>query len=478
MLTPNKFAVCLGAAMLLTAGDAKAVVVAQYDLAKHQSSGFAFGDFNDFFALDTTGDEGNFIRLNAATDLDPENSNGIFGGMGSDVTADFEVNSSQIEVTLRVNAENLAGSFNVVLTDYDTETTGDEFQYSFDISGVTPGEFVTLVQPLSIPGPVYNQAAHNKDIGDEIPNYDLRQIQLQSAYGGTDALVIDLESIKISDTDNPVLFDLTPETYATIGSTFTFGTFDEANQPGAFDASGENFVIQADSAGARGATGGFGSNGISIDFDATQFQLEVEAKLLPENTSEGFNLILGDDDGDQGDDGTPDREDYSFFVETSQLNTSEFTTITIPLGSGSETGLLTSYESDPGDGLQNFGLFQMQIQSSGEDHPGLLGLEVARMSLVERPGRISGDFNGDGVVDAADYTVYRDNFGQDDSVLGGAGDGSGTVDEGDYAVWRDAYGSAAATSQTAAAPEPGALSLLALMLTGSLRRRRQSTLAR
>ena len=33
------------------------------------------------------------------------------------------------------------------------------------------------------------------------------------------------------------------------------------------------------------------------------------------------------------------------------------------------------------------------------------------------PAGVAGDYNGNGTVDAADYTLYRDNFGVDSSVL-------------------------------------------------------------
>ena len=53
----------------------------------------------------------------------------------------------------------------------------------------------------------------------------------------------------------------------------------------------------------------------------------------------------------------------------------------------------------------------------------------------------SGDFNGDDAVDAADYTVWRDNLGGDEAILPvGSGDGSGTIDAGDYDAWKSAFG--------------------------------------
>ncbi|TWT31093.1 Autotransporter-associated beta strand repeat protein [Posidoniimonas corsicana] len=57
-------------------------------------------------------------------------------------------------------------------------------------------------------------------------------------------------------------------------------------------------------------------------------------------------------------------------------------------------------------------------------------------------GPQAGDFNSDGSVDAADYTIWRDNLGQSDDALNGngTGDASGNVVQADYDLWRDNYG--------------------------------------
>ncbi|MEX2091931.1 MAG: LamG-like jellyroll fold domain-containing protein, partial [Pirellulales bacterium] len=57
---------------------------------------------------------------------------------------------------------------------------------------------------------------------------------------------------------------------------------------------------------------------------------------------------------------------------------------------------------------------------------------------------IVGDYNQDGIVDAADYTVWRNSMGQEVSAYHGAdGNGSGDVDAGDYQVWKSNFGSTA-----------------------------------
>ena len=53
------------------------------------------------------------------------------------------------------------------------------------------------------------------------------------------------------------------------------------------------------------------------------------------------------------------------------------------------------------------------------------------------PNTTPGDYNGDHLVDAADYSVWRDSFGQTGSGLAADGNGNGMVDAADYTVWRD-----------------------------------------
>ncbi len=77
---------------------------------------------------------------------------------------------------------------------------------------------------------------------------------------------------------------------------------------------------------------------------------------------------------------------------------------------------------------------------------------------------LSGDYNGDGVVDAADYTVWRDSLGATDLAPYelGDGNGDGKVTAADYDVWRSQFGmtNAAAVSSTRSVPEPSAIATL------------------
>ncbi len=93
---------------------------------------------------------------------------------------------------------------------------------------------------------------------------------------------------------------------------------------------------------------------------------------------------------------------------------------------------------------------------------------------------LDGDFNDDGFVNMADYTVWRDNLGAPEGdLLAGNGTG-GTIDGDDYALWKSNFGAATAAAAgaqrggAANVPEPGSVILLAGVVAGGalvLRRR-------
>ncbi|MCA9187774.1 MAG: hypothetical protein R3E01_32360 [Pirellulaceae bacterium] len=83
---------------------------------------------------------------------------------------------------------------------------------------------------------------------------------------------------------------------------------------------------------------------------------------------------------------------------------------------------------------------------------------------------VAGDYNGNGVVDAADYTIWKDSFGST-SDLTADGNDNGVIDAADYTVWKDNFGnSAAAAATTSTVPEPGPFVLLVGALALVIRR--------
>ena len=84
-----------------------------------------------------------------------------------------------------------------------------------------------------------------------------------------------------------------------------------------------------------------------------------------------------------------------------------------------------------------------------------------------------GDYNYDGVVDAADYTVWRDNLGST-SALAADGSLNSLIDNADYFVWRNNFGATDAELEQLGLviPEPTSFALLGLSGLALLHRRR------
>lgn len=76
---------------------------------------------------------------------------------------------------------------------------------------------------------------------------------------------------------------------------------------------------------------------------------------------------------------------------------------------------------------------------------------------------LAGDFNEDGVVNAADYTAWRDTLGEYGFGLPADQDGSGLVDPADYDLWRSRLGETASGGDLPV-PEPSGGALLAALL--------------
>jgi hypothetical protein len=74
---------------------------------------------------------------------------------------------------------------------------------------------------------------------------------------------------------------------------------------------------------------------------------------------------------------------------------------------------------------------------------------------------IPGDYNRNGAVDAADYTVWRDTLNAIGSGLAADGNDNQQIDADDYTIWANAFaavGDGAALTATSA-PEPSAATL-------------------
>lgn len=69
---------------------------------------------------------------------------------------------------------------------------------------------------------------------------------------------------------------------------------------------------------------------------------------------------------------------------------------------------------------------------------------------------LTGDYSGNGTVDAADYAVWRNTLGLSGVGLAADGNGNSTVDSADYEVWKAHFGQSITTASTRSnlVPEP------------------------
>ena len=74
-----------------------------------------------------------------------------------------------------------------------------------------------------------------------------------------------------------------------------------------------------------------------------------------------------------------------------------------------------------------------------------------------------GDYNGNGLVDLSDYTVWRNSSGMRGADLAADGNHDEVVDDDDYVMWKNQFGETAEVGSknvSTAAPEPGTLLLV------------------
>ena len=132
-------------------------------------------------------------------------------------------------------------------------------------------------------------------------------------------------------------------------------------------------------------------------------------------------------------------------------------------GSGVVDHTFLQFSSNP----RNFFDFGDDVYFTASDSS---GTSVHKLSVISPPG----DYNHDGIVDTADYTVWRDSVGQSGSGLAADGDGSGIVDIADYEFWKSQFGSTSGSgvgSTGGSVPEPNVAVLLTAVVFSLAARR-------
>jgi hypothetical protein len=126
----------------------------------------------------------------------------------------------------------------------------------------------------------------------------------------------------------------------------------------------------------------------------------------------------------------------------------------------------------PGAVDPSFSIFGVQLGDAGDygvwsvNQCGAAMSDTASLTVI-----LAGDYNKNGVVDAADYTVWRDTLGSMTDLRANGdntGASAGVINSADYALWTANFGqhagsgaaAIASASSDAAVPEPATLALL------------------
>jgi N-acyl-D-amino-acid deacylase len=156
------------------------------------------------------------------------------------------------------------------------------------------------------------------------------------------------------------------------------------------------------------------------------------------------------------------------FTSDQWLTFEDITLFTHALALGSEAAFTTAYPS----ARYSAGDFDDNGLVNSLDATGLIGaLQHAGVpeEYIALVPELPGDFNRDGIVDAADYVVWRKAYGISMN-LPNETLSLGIVDQADYDVWSSnlgtSLGSGSGAALSAKVPEPSALLLVAISLAG------------
>jgi hypothetical protein len=202
--------VCLAAAMMAVAtiGNlARAqdlpIVFDESTYPTNPENGFGAFTFDDFSGPGAFTDGPNSVILDVT---DFNGSNGIFGGVGVDYGTppatnqrDFDPALAHWRVRLKILPNNAATAIRTTYIDHDGgfPVAAEEYIYEFDLTSVpNDGQFHVLTKPVT--SPLFNQSAFGFDAADDgINNPGLRQVQLQSVFGSTGRLNVEIDYVRI-----------------------------------------------------------------------------------------------------------------------------------------------------------------------------------------------------------------------------------------------------------------------------------------
>ncbi|MCC7473971.1 MAG: S8 family serine peptidase [Pirellulales bacterium] len=212
------------------------------------------------------------------------------------------------------------------------------------------------------------------------------------------------------------------------------------------------------------------TNGLNSNIKYKFSQQLVAGSFLSITVAFDRKVVFDTDSGTVGkfDFGDSFQESTSFVPGQDQTN--DLDLFLLPLNApNTDNPIAFSQSSDdsvehlfaqiPTTGMYEFWVHQFDNDlGDGQDYA------VAWWADFVASGTTMGDYNGDHVVDATDYTVWRGVYGNSVTAGTGAdGNGNGVIDAADYVIWRDHLGQMVGSGSTAAIPEPSCLALLTVV---------------
>jgi hypothetical protein len=117
--------------------------------------------------------------------------------------------------------------------------------------------------------------------------------------------------------------------------------------------------------------------------------------------------------------------------------------------------------------LGRLGVIDLVAATNDFTQTGTSQTDFILLSIDVSAPTLPGDYNQNGVVDAADYIVWRNTVGETGAGLAADGNGNNEIDAGDYDVWRLHFGNTAGSEASVPVPEPSTL-LIALAAVPAL----------
>ncbi len=382
-------------------------ITADYVVADY-GGGFAGGGFGSF------ADPGVLIE----TDDSLQIASNDFGGGGRQLADQTDIDAARYQ--LRVNARllpgNFATEFRVVIADNDGDDsapgTGTEnWEYAVSTNALEEGVYNDVIIPLTSTSG-RNQSSNSTNDGDQEVNFGATEWFIQSSFGSTDALRVEIRDVVIepvTSTPGIALGDFD-------GDILNFGifTFNSFSGSGAVtDGSDDSIIIDVSDFGGLGR-----DDGTIRNFESTA-AIEIVARMLPGNTASGFNIVLVDNDGDDSGPGTGVEEwqfafgaqDFGAIADNTVPALGEFITVTQQLLDPGPVFRQQGFNSlFDGDEVQNYGLTQWQIQSQfGSTERLHIEIDSVRIVSPFPSYDADPDYNQDGQRDFFDVLDFLEN---------------------------------------------------------------------